>query len=95
MARLFIRHEATEVPVIPGSRIIDGKTREGWHAFFVDAAEVSEIDVCHICFVYKGECWVGRNKSFFNSGRRAGILCVSFNDDPSGHLMVLADALLN
>lgn len=95
MARLYIRHDPTDIKCDPGSHWGGAGETQRQQAFFVNAAEVSEIDVVYLCVVHEGNCWAVREKSFFSSGTRAGLICVPFNEDPSGKLMLLKDALLN
>lgn len=64
-------------------------------SFFVNAADISEINISELCVVHKGTCWAVRDKSYFSSGTRAGLICVDFSQDPSGKLMLLKDTLLN
>lgn len=101
MARLYIRHEPTDIAVSVGTSWYENggtwtKNGDGEpkHSFHVVASEVSEIDNCYVCFVHEGKCWAARGKNFFKSGQMAAYVCVPFNDDPSGKLMLLKDTLL-
>lgn len=73
---------------------MEGDKNDMRQSFFVNAADISEIDVAELCVVHKGNCWAVREKSYFSSGTRAGLICVDFNHDPSGKLMLLKDTLL-
>lgn len=95
MARIFIRYELRpDILVFPGAHI-EPLTDNAVHYFNVAAADISEEALIYICFTHNGQCWAARTKTYYASGKMAAVHCVPFNDNPSGKLMLLKDALLN
>lgn len=95
MTRLFIRHKPVEGLVThtltPGRFVIRTSvlTSAG-----LDVSP-SSLDVAYVCVVHEGNCWATRSFLRDNGSSLARLICVPFNDDPSGQEMILADMILN
>lgn len=94
MARLFIRHKPVESDILPGFE----ENRFIMRAEFLPANGISldnaDMDFVYVCIVHNGKCWAARQFIFNDSSVLARIVCVPFNDDPSGQEMLLADMIL-
>lgn len=55
----------------------------------------ADMDFTYVCVVHNGRCWAARNFYVHSSGMMVRITCTSFDDDPSGQKMILADMILN
>lgn len=95
MARLFIRHKPVECDVTVGISWTDDNDWNMRKEFMLDAKHIHMLDLCYVCFVHDGHCWAARSKRYFSRGLRTAIVCVPFNDDPSGQQMILTDMILN
>ena len=95
MPRLFIRHK-------PVDCVVEDSVNDG---MFYVAREIllehrlsihgyNNVDVAYVCIVEHGKCWAARSFELMGN-KQIRIRCVSFDDDPSGQQMVLADIILN
>lgn len=93
MANLYINLEPTKITCLQGSTWFHNGGEELRTAFFVKAADVSEVPIEAIKITHRGNCWRVLEKTYFSSGTRAGLICTQCNEEPVGKKLLLREML--